>query len=97
MQDFGDPWAPRTADQPKAAESGQQYLLQKAIVRDKFYSAAKLLGHGLADGMQSINVNDYYCYQYYILMVKAESKHSILSCRLLVIQKVTEPCFAPGR
>ena len=51
MQDFGSPWAPRVAGQPKAAKLGQQYLLQKAIVRDKFYSTAKYLGCGLADSM----------------------------------------------
>ena len=51
MQDFGSPWAPRAAGQSKAAQLGQQYLLQKAIVRDKFYSAAKHLGRGLADSM----------------------------------------------
>ena len=48
MQDFGGPWAPRTAGQPKAAKSGHKCLLQKAIVRDKCYSAAKHLGRGLA-------------------------------------------------
>ena len=51
MQDFGSLWAPRAAGQSKAAQLGQQYVLQKAIVRDKFYSAAKHLGRGLADSM----------------------------------------------
>ena len=71
-------------------KTGTTLPTTKATVRNKFYSAAKHLGHGVADGMRSINVNYYYCYQYYILVVKAKRKHAILSCRFLVIQKVTK-------
>lgn len=65
----------------------QQYLPQEAMVRKKLYYAAKHAGNSLGDRMRSVNVRDDYCYQYYIRVGKAKSKHSFLSCRVLVIQE----------
>lgn len=67
-----------------SAKVTQQYLPQKATVRKKFHFAAKHPGHSLAGRMRSVNVRDYYCYQYYIpLHPRGESKGQALISFLL--------------